>query len=290
MKSLVLVFLIFFGLEVVSSAAQEIVLDVDEGVTWEKVFASGFRPQHLSGGKYMCTQYEVPLTIVSSKNNQRLNLGVGDIDFKIKEGGLLVGLSFYGRENRSLEEAKIKSETFAKMFGENVTQGATLQTFQNKHKVDYAGNKIEPPEIEEHVDLKTTTNAARINDFSIIYSFGDSYSDDLPLVERLSVALKSKEAKRAKRLTEKIRPPAGYEHISLEPPPFVASGEKNKSKLESNSQKSIPKAPEEKQSNSEVVEGEKSGSPLWLYWILCALILGGVGVLVWNSRKGSSAS
>lgn len=87
-----------------------------------------------------------------------------------------------------------------------------------------------------------------------------------------------------------IEPPEGYEDWSMEPIPFVASGEKNKSKLESNSQKSIPKTPEEKQSTNEVVEGEKTGSLSWLYWFLGALILGGVGVLVWNSRKGSSTS
>lgn len=35
---------------------------------------------------------------------------------------------------------------------------------------------------------------------------------------------------------------------------------------------------------------ENPRSLAWLYWMLGALILGGVGVLVWNSRKGSSAS
>lgn len=35
---------------------------------------------------------------------------------------------------------------------------------------------------------------------------------------------------------------------------------------------------------------ENPRSLSWLYWMLGALILGGVGVLVWNSRKGSSAS
>lgn len=37
-------------------------------------------------------------------------------------------------------------------------------------------------------------------------------------------------------------------------------------------------------------EEEKTRSLPWLYWILGSFILGGVGVLVWNSRKGSSAS
>ena len=34
---------------------------------------------------------------------------------------------------------------------------------------------------------------------------------------------------------------------------------------------------------------ENPRSFAWLYWVLGVLILGGVGVLVWNSRKGSSA-
>lgn len=34
---------------------------------------------------------------------------------------------------------------------------------------------------------------------------------------------------------------------------------------------------------------ENPRSLSWLYWMLGALILGGVGVLAWNSRKGSSA-
>lgn len=37
-------------------------------------------------------------------------------------------------------------------------------------------------------------------------------------------------------------------------------------------------------------ENKKPRSLVWLYWMLGALILGGVGVIVWNSRKGSSAS
>ena len=42
--------------------------------------------------------------------------------------------------------------------------------------------------------------------------------------------------------------------------------------------------PDESKSPSETPR-----SPRWFYWVLGALILGGVGVLVWNSRKCSSA-
>ena len=287
MKALILVFFASFGLEGLYSAEQEVVLDVDEGVTWEKIFSSGFRPQHLSGGEYMCTQYEVPLALVSSKNNQKLNLGIGDVDFKVKEGSLLIGISFYGRESRSLEEAKSKSQSFAGIFGENVTQRAELITFETRHEVDYAGQKIEPPQIETHVDLKTTTNAAKVKDFSIIYSFSDSYLDDLPLVERLSITLKSKEAKRAKRLAEKINPPAGYEHISLEPTEGNDNSEEQSVILESRME--IRPSSFNKLAQNQVSSPGKHQALSWLYWVLGVLILGGVGVLVWNSRKGSSA-
>lgn len=196
-------------------AEDELILDLRDGVTWKEVFEAGFRPKHLSDGIHMCRQYDVNITIELDPDNS-LNLGKGDIDFSVKEDGLVL-LSFYGRENRSLNEARQKSEAFAKMFGEDLTRRAELDTFVTKHEVDYSGRKLDPPEIEKHVDLDTATNAAKIGDFSIIYGFSDSYRDDLPLVERLSVALKSQEAKRAKRLTEKIRPPAGFEHVSLEP-------------------------------------------------------------------------
>ncbi len=35
---------------------------------------------------------------------------------------------------------------------------------------------------------------------------------------------------------------------------------------------------------------ENPSSFAWIYWVLGVLIMGGVGVLVWSSRKGSSAS
>lgn len=201
----------------IGHAENSVVLDLTDGVTWEKVFEAGFRPHYIRDGKFGCRQLNVSVLLKTHLFPEGMDLGVGDVQFSLLENNLVIGFAFYGRENRSLEEARLKSAAFAKMFGENMTQQAALRTFQVKHEVDYSGLRLNPPKIEEHVDLKTTTNAAKIGDFSIIYRFRDSYRDDLPLVERLSVALKSQEAKRAERLTEKIRPPSGYEHVSLEP-------------------------------------------------------------------------
>lgn len=199
-----------------SYAESKVVIDLTEGITWEKVFDAGFRPQYIRDGKFGCRQFNVRVVITTKEFPEGIDLGSGDVQFSLKENNLVIGFSFFGRENRSLVEAREKSMTFAKMFGDDTTKQAKFNVFQVKHEVDYSGRKLNPPEVEEHIDLETTTNAAKVGDFSIIYSFGDSYRNDLPLVERLSVALKSQEAKRAKRLTEKIRPPEGYEHVSLE--------------------------------------------------------------------------
>ena len=62
-----------------------------------------------------------------------------------------------------------------------------------------------------------------MKNFSIIYSFRNSQNNQKPILEGFSVSLMTKEAKLAKRLMTKIQPPAGYEHISLEPPEFKPS-------------------------------------------------------------------
>lgn len=53
--------------------------------------------------------------------------------------------------------------------------------------------------------------------------------------------------------------------------------------IQKNSDKNLPE-----NTNERLEIGPRALS--WLYWILGSLILGGVGILVWNSGKGSSAS
>lgn len=267
-------------------AQNRVTLDVSEGVTWEQVFAAGLRPQHLNGGLYMCTEYGVDLTIKTTEPNLELHLGVGDVDLKVKADHRLVHLSFYGRENRTLEEAKYKSQAFAKMFSGKITQRATLETFENKHEVGYAGEEIRPPEIESHVDIDTTTTVAKSGDTLIIYSFVDSYEDINPLAERFSVSLESKEAKRAKRLTEKIRPPVGYEHISLEPREDDEV-QRNGFEAESVTQKRRRERPSKQL--VENAEKQAEEGPLWLYFLAALVALTAVLFGV-KARKGRSAS
>ena len=280
---------LFMSLSLFCRAEQQVVLDLNGGVTWMKIFEAGFRPVHLSGGEFMCTQYDVDLSI-RGISGELLNLGKGDVDFSVKEGGLLVLMSFYGRENRSLEEARRKSNSFVEMLGGHVTQQAALDTFRVKHDVGYGGQKIDPPEIEEHVDLKTTTNAARIDEFSVIYSFGDSYFDDFPLVERLTVALKSQEAKRAKRLTEKIRPPAGYEHVSLESMQDSAGpdSETTAPNIErEDGDVEVSRPEEERKVAEDDTVTENRNHLLWI--IGGVLLLGVVGILVRAFKRGRAS-
>lgn len=216
MKAFIFITLLM-SFSVLCRAEKQVVLDLNGGITWKGIFDAGLRPKHLSGGEYMCTQYGVALAIKNSKTGLLMDLGVGDVDFKLKANHQLIQLLFYGSKKRGLEEARVKSEDFSRLVGQEMTQRAKLATFQTKHEIDYVGQKIDPPVIEEHVDLKTTTNVAKVGEFSIVYDFSDSYNDHLPLLEHLYVTLESKEAKQAKRLSGKIRPPDGYEHISLEP-------------------------------------------------------------------------
>ncbi|MBK1883949.1 hypothetical protein JIN85_16135 [Luteolibacter pohnpeiensis] len=288
MKKLILTAMLVLSSSTFSVAEDELILNLSDGVTWKGVFDAGFRPKHLSDGIYMCRQYGVNLTITLGSEDS-LNLGKGDVDFSVKQDGLVL-VSFYGRENRSLEEARKKSEAFAKMFGEDLTRRAELDTFETKHEVDYGGRKLDPPEIEEHVDLDTATNAAKVGDFSIIYGFGDSYRDDLPLVERLSVALNSQEAKRAKRLTEKIRPPEGYEHVSLEPTQDAAepSSENTTPNIERETgyvEVSRPERQHNVVKDDTVTRGKNH-----LLWVIGGvLLLGVVVILVRVLRRGQAS-
>lgn len=280
----------FISMVTICHAQKQVVLDLANGVTWRDVFDTGFRPTHLSRGQYMCTEHDVAVTIQNSKTGLEIDLGVGNVDFKLKENHQLIQILFYGSEKRSLDEARAKSEIFAKMLGEGMTQRATLETFQNKHEVDYSGRKIDPPAIEEHVDLETSTNAAKINDFAIIYSFNDSYQDHKPLLEHLSVTLQSKEAKRAKRLTEKIRPPEGYEHISLEPNQEKEEAEKRISKGELKQERDDVRTSQSRKrqeiESEEAVEEKPSKFP----WIIAGVLLLGILLLLFKTFKGKSTS
>jgi len=178
----------------------EFELTLSEGLSWKKVFESGFRPLHERNGRFACEQRDVKLGVLLREGGPTMHLGRGDIRFSLMENHQLVLVMFYGRESRTVEEVRDNSDLFARIFGEHVTWRSDFQLYSN-------GN----------VDNRNAGMAAKVGDWSIGYSYSRT------LVERISMAWKSDKARRAKRMKEKISPPAGYEEVSLEPPPPAPS-------------------------------------------------------------------
>jgi len=263
---------IFFGLLIFCvfldssrAAEDEIVLTIGNEVTWKSIFDAGFRPRHISEGRFGCVQFGVSFGIRLHADGEILHFGKGDVQFEVLNDHILVLLMFYGRENRTVEEAEQKTETFARIFGDSITKKSVVRHFEATGRVDHSD----------------AVNHARLSDFSIFYNFGDSYDRDEPMLERFSISLKSKIAKRGKRLDSKIEPPEGYEHISLEPwlnsrlPEEVQkvtphgepqSDEPNDSKVQ---EKSDPKS-----------ELKSAALPWWVWMIAAGAAIGSVVILV----------
>lgn len=210
---LVLGFHLFAG----SVDAETALITLDNGFTWKAMFDAGLRPSHIGEGTYGCRQMNVHVKIRKQEGGEILDLGTGDVEFSLREGHLLDLVAFYGREYRAVGEVEEKSNVFSRIFGSAVRQKAQIAWFEVKHTVDYSGRKIDPPEITRQVDDKNATNGAKIGDLSIVYSFRSANSREKPMVERLSIALRSREAMRGRPLRTKIESPPGYEHVSLEP-------------------------------------------------------------------------
>lgn len=142
---------------------------------------------------------------------------------------------------------------------------------------------------------------------------------ETPLIMYLDITWTSFKARKdRKRYNAPIPPPPGYEKVSMEAPEHfgpdsaavIAAWKRDNWGVEPNNyylveedgtlvRKAIssiekPKPSQRSQPVSEAVptqkEEESPQALLWLYWVLGALILGGIGVSVWNSRKGSTES
>lgn len=209
--------LIHWVFAVTPSVAGEAMLNIDEPLTWKSVFDAGFRPSHVRDGLDKCRQLNVHVKLKTSKGAEVLDLGIGDVEFSLRDGHLLHLLTFYGREYRSVAEVEEKSRVFWRMFGGKVTRKAEIGWFEVKNTISYSGRPIDPPEITRVVDDKNAVNHAKSGDASIFYDFHSANSRDKPMVEQFSISLNSTEAMTAGRLKTKIEPPAGYEHVSLEP-------------------------------------------------------------------------
>ena len=198
-------------------SAADATITLDNGFTWKAMFDAGFRPSHVRDGTDKCRQLNVHVKLRKEEGGEALDLGVGDVEFSLRDGHLLDLFSFYGREYRPVDSIQEKSEVFSRAFGDAVKQKARVDWFDVEHSEDYSGRKIEPPVVTRVLDDRNATNGAKIGDLSIVYSFRSANSRDKPIVERLSIALRSPEAMQGRPVKTKIQPPVGYQHISLEP-------------------------------------------------------------------------
>lgn len=215
MKS-ILIFSLGFQLAAGFIQAETAIITLDHGFTWKAMFDAGFRPFYTGDGIDKCRQLNVRVQIRKQEGGEILDLGTGDIEFSLRDDHLLVLVAFYGREYRTVTEVEEKSEIFARIFGNAVTQKSKIAWFETKHSVDYGGRKIDPPQMIRQVDDKDAENGAKLGDLSIVYSFYSGNSREKSMLERISFSLGSHQAYNSPLLKKKIQPPVGYEHVSLE--------------------------------------------------------------------------
>jgi len=258
MKSFVISILIsfmFWGSILV--AEDEIVLTIGDGVTWNSVFDAGFRPRHMSSGRFGCLQFNVNFGIRLDEGGEILHMGRGDVEFSLRENHTLVLMRFYGRENRTVGEAEQKTEVFARMFGEHLTKKSVVRRYEATGRVDHSD----------------AVNHAKLGDFSIFYNFGDSYEREKPMLERFLVTLMSDAAK-SNRLETKIEPPEGYEHISLAPvlnEPNAVSSRRGEAVVDD---RENPKTGDPPEPSEGVEESKQQGIPWWIFLIAVVALVG----------------
>jgi hypothetical protein len=288
------ILLLLVGIQILvgSARADTALITLDNGFTWKAVFDAGFRPIHIGDGTYGCRQMNVHVKIRKQEGGEILDLGLGDIEFSLRDGHLLDLVSFFGREFRAVDEVEEKSDVFSRIFGSAVRQRAQIAWFEVEHTVDYSGRKIDPPEITRQVDDKNAVNGAKIGDLSIVYSFRSANSREKPMVERLSIAFRSSEAMKGRPLKTKIEPPAGYEHVSLEPALAetalspTATPDQPTRTLSSPTVGPAKSTPSPNQPTAEKATDESPSNLPWV-WIIGAILLLAVagGALIMLRRK-----
>lgn len=216
MKS-ILIFLLSFQLIAGYTYAETALLNLDHGFTWKAMFDAGFRPTHTDDGIDKCRQLNVHVQIRKHEGGEILDLGIGDVEFSLRENHLLEFMIFYGRERRTVAEVERKSEVFARIFGDAVTQKSKIAWFETKHSVDYGGRIIDPPITTREVNDKDASNHAKMDEQSVSYYFRSGINKITPMVEHFSISPKTSLNYYVPLLKKKIQPPVGYEHISLEP-------------------------------------------------------------------------
>lgn len=289
MKS-ILIFLLGFQLAAGFIQGETALITLDHGFTWKAMFDAGFRPFYTGDGIDKCRQLNIRVQIRKQEGGEILDLGIGDVEFSLRDDHLLVLVAFYGREYSTVEEVEGKSEIFARIFGDTVTQKSKIAWFETKHSVDYGGRKIDPPQIIRQVDDKDASNHARIGDLSIFYSFKSVNIKANPLAERFSLSLKSPQAYNSPLLKTKIQPPVGYEHVSLEPETDKSLKASNSSAPEDSTASSRPEKIRSTTADNSINANAKKSDPFPWWLIASSIAIFVLALAGWlKARKSKTA-
>ena len=253
------------------------------------MFDAGFRPFYTGDGIDKCRQLNVHLQIRKQEGGEILDLGIGDVEFSLRDDHLLVLVAFYGREYRTVPEVEEKSEFFARIFGDAVTQKSKIAWFETEHSVDYGGRKIDPPQIIRQVNDKDASNHAQIGEHSIFYYFRSGINKVTPMVERFSISLGSSQAYNSSLLKTKIQPPVGYEHVSLEPKTDKSPKVSNSSAPEDSTASSRPEKIRPTTDNKSINANAKKSDPFHWWLIASSIAIFVLALAGWlKARKSKS--
>jgi len=252
-------------LHVVSSAlAEEFIIDFSEEATLTKVFDSGLRPHRQRGGETtLCEARNVKVGFLLGEG-YRINPVDCDWIFISIRTEYKISRIELRTSAISLEEAEKHITPFI--------NSSVADRNRFKKWVDVV--EREPLFFEEHFGI----GMVRRYNPSVNAFFQRSGFSDHPVEFGIAMSWKFKPRNRYKFLKEPIQPPPGYEHVSMEPPPFKSSGELAAEK-ETAGAVEVSLDDEKSRGKEKSVGGiPESGHQIWLIALGAALV---AGTLAW---------
>lgn len=261
-----------------SDAGEIPVLRFDDSVTWKQIFDDGFRPKHfesLESDTCICPNQSF---WVQFKNRDlKFKIENGRIDFSFSRGDFLTLMWHQGVEAITLEEGRIRTNEFRKVFDGYIVQ-----------------EMIMPPLIDSSglVDANNDENniKARVGKYLIWYGFDNSFGTKKPIIPHFYVAwnFSGMPDIKPKDLGDVVRPPKGYEWYSLNPKvntpdPKVEPSHSPEPELKNQTQKTgvIPR--EEKRRNLPESQKLTLQTTHWGWWVGLLTIF--IAVVGWITNK-----
>lgn len=171
------------------------------GITWKDVFDMGFRPAAAS----MTTARTKVDQLAIKNKGKSFFLTDCSISFDIYEGNKLTGIKTFGSQEN--EEAVVKLDLFREVFSDYSVSEVKLE---NK---EYYENNRPFKTIQISISKGSGLN------YVVVYYLRQSAIKEKPFKEMFMVVMLPKERtkKGIRTVASPITPPAGYEHISLDP-------------------------------------------------------------------------